>query len=125
MTGLALYRSDRFSEADGALRKTLELEPGWDSQVLIWLVLAMTDHRLGRHDDARYWSDRSELWVKERLTDRPGGTVRGIPENWHWRDGVLLHLLRREVRAVLSQPVLDLPDHVFDEPSSAGFTTAP
>jgi hypothetical protein len=114
--GLALYRAGRFAEADTCLRLSLEHDPGWDYQVLNWLVLAMADHRLGRLKEARSWSKRAEHWVEVRLRGRPGGTDWGIPENWMWRYGFLVHLLRREASALMAQRLLDLPDDVFAPP---------
>ena len=119
VTGLALYRCGKFAEAEARLKKGLELEPAWDYRVLIWLLLAMNDQMLGRHDDARSWSGRAERWVEERLRDRPGGIDRGIARNWRWRDGVLLHLLRREACSLLGKGSLDLPDNVFADGLSA------
>ena len=55
VTGQALYRSEKFAEAEARLKKGLELEPDWEYRALIWLLLAMTDQKLGRHDDARSW----------------------------------------------------------------------
>jgi WD40 repeat protein len=114
VTGMALYRSDQFAEAATVLKLSLVRDPEWDCRVLIWLVLAMADHRLGRHNEARSWSERAESWVEARLRGRPGGTDRGIPENWLWRDGVLLHLLRREAGSLIGEPLPALPDDVFD-----------
>jgi tetratricopeptide (TPR) repeat protein len=101
--GLALYRAGRFAEADTRLRASLDRDPGWDCHVLDWLVLAMAQQQLGRSDEARRWLERAESWVAARLRGRPGGLERAVPEKWHWRDGVLLHLLLREARALCSQ----------------------
>jgi len=116
VSGEALYRCHQFAAADAKLRKALEIEPDWELRPMIWLVLAMADHRLGRHDDALSWSERAERWVQDRLRGRPGGTDRGTPENWHWRDGVQLQLLRREARSLIGHCPLDFPANVFAEP---------
>ena len=60
VSGEALYRCHQFAAADARLRKALEIEPDWELRPLIWLVLAMADHRLGRPDDALSWSERAE-----------------------------------------------------------------
>jgi tetratricopeptide (TPR) repeat protein len=114
--GLALYRAGRFAEADTRLRATLDRDPGWDWHVLNWLVLGMVHQRLGRPDEARRWLERAESWIEVRLRDRPGGTERAVPESWLWRDGVLLHLLHREARTLISEPHSELPDDVFAAP---------
>jgi tetratricopeptide (TPR) repeat protein len=101
--GLALYRAGRFAEADTRLRASLDRDPRWDYHVLDWLVLAMVQQQLGHPDEARRWLERAESWVATRLHGRPGGLDRAVPGNWHWRDGILLHLLLREARALYSQ----------------------
>jgi serine/threonine protein kinase/WD40 repeat protein len=112
---LALYRAGRFTEADTLVRGSLDRSPGWICEVLNWLVLAMADQRLGRTDDARRWLDRAESWVAQRLPGRPGGADRAIPKNWHWRDGILLHLLLHEARAVICEGLSELPADVFGD----------
>jgi serine/threonine protein kinase/WD40 repeat protein len=111
--GLALYRAGRFAEADTRLRASLDRNSDWDARVLDWLVIAMAQKQLGRPDEARRWLERAESWVVARLPGRPGGLNRAVPENWHWRDGILLHLLLREARALDSQGLPDLPVDVF------------
>jgi tetratricopeptide (TPR) repeat protein len=101
--GLALYRAGRFAEADARLRTSLDRDPRWDHHVLDWLVLAMAQQQRGRPDEARRWLERAESWVAARLHGRPGGLDRAVPGNWHWRDGILLHQLLREARALYSQ----------------------
>ena len=113
VVGLALYRAGLFAEADARLRASLEHDSGWDHQVLDWLVLAMADYRLGRLEEARSWLERAETWVAPRLRGLPGGADRGVPENWHWRDGVLLHLLLRRIRPLLPEGLPKLPDDPF------------
>ena len=99
MLGQALYRNDRFAEAETLLLGSLHRNPGWICEVLHWLALSMVEQRLGRPGEARRWLEQAERWVAVRLRGRPGGVDRAIPENWHWRDGILLHLLLREARA--------------------------
>ncbi|MFI5460795.1 MAG: protein kinase [Isosphaerales bacterium] len=114
--GLALYRAGRFVEADARLRGSLDRYPGWDFHVLDWLVLAMADQRLGRPDEARRWRERAESWVAARVRGRPGGDDRAVPENWQWREGMLLHLLLREDSALIRKGLPDLPDDPFAAP---------
>jgi eukaryotic-like serine/threonine-protein kinase len=114
--GMALYRARRFREAEALLRASLDRDPGWTWQVLDWLVLAMAQERLGRPDEARRWLDRAESWVAPRLSGRPGGADRAVPENWHWRAGMLLHLLLREARALVHEGQPELPADLFPKP---------
>ncbi len=113
---LALYRAGRFAEANARLLGSLDLNPGWDFQVLDWLVLAMAHQRLGQPKEALRWRERAESWVAARLRGRPGGDDRAVPENWHWRDGMLLHLLLREDSALVRESLPDLPDNPFAAP---------
>jgi WD40 repeat protein len=101
--GLARYRAGLFAEADDGLRASLGRYPDWDHEVLDWLVIAMAQERLGHADESRRWLGRAETWVSAQLRGRPGGLDRAVPENWHWRDGILLHLLLREARALFGQ----------------------
>jgi len=114
--GLALYRAGRFVEADARLRRHLDRYRGWDFDVLDWLVLAMAQERLGRPDEARRWWEQAERWVADRVRGRPGGDDRAVPENWQWREGVLLHLLLREGSALIHNGLPDLPDSPFAAP---------
>jgi tetratricopeptide (TPR) repeat protein len=109
--GLALYRAGRFAEADAQLRRSPGSDPTRD--VLDWPVLAMAHQRLGQPDEARRWLDRADRWVETELRGRPGGADRAIPKNWHWRAGILLHLLLREARAVINADLPKLPDQPF------------
>ena len=111
--GLALYRAGRFAEADTWLRSFLDRHPVRDYHVFDWLVLAMADQRLGRSDEARRWLERAETSAASLRRGRPGGPDRATPENWHWTDGVLLHRLLREARAVVGTELPMLPEDVF------------
>jgi serine/threonine protein kinase/WD40 repeat protein len=111
--GLALYRAGRFAEAETLLLGNLHHDPGWICEILDWLVLSMAQQRLNRPDEARRSLEQAERWVAGRLPGRPGGVDRGIPENWRWRDGILLHLLLREARALIGAEMPMLPEDVF------------
>jgi hypothetical protein len=101
--GLARYRAGRFSVAAAGLEASIARAPGWDYEVLDWLVIAMAQKQLGRPDESRRWLQRAETWVSSRLHGRPGAPDWAVPEHWHWRDGVLLHLLLREARSLLGR----------------------
>ncbi len=116
VTGLVLYRCERFSEAKARLKMGLEREPEWRYRTYLWLALAMAEARLGQHEDARSWYDRAERWIAEQALDRPGGIERGVPDGWTWSDAVALHLLRREACALLGRDFDRVPENVFAEP---------
>jgi serine/threonine protein kinase/WD40 repeat protein len=110
---LALYRAGRFTEAIARLESSIVAEPQWDYHILDWTILAMVYSKIGRHGEARQWLDRAESWVEARLRNRPGGVDRAIPEGWHWRDGILVHLLIRQARDVCREGTPELPADVF------------
>ncbi len=116
--GLALYRVGRYADAIAALDTSLKIQPARDDlNVLNWLGLALAHFKLGQPDEARRWLDRVERWVDNaRLRDRPGGIDRAVPEVWKFRDAIMMHLLQREARALLSQDIDTVPANVFAEP---------
>ena len=54
-----------------------------------------------------------ETWIAARLRGRPGGLDRGVPQDWHWRDAILMHLLLREARDLIGAKLPTLPADVF------------
>jgi WD40 repeat protein len=111
--GLALYRNGRFAEAETLLMDSLHRNPNWECQILDWLVLSMAKQRLGQAEEAWRWLDRAERWIVNRLKGRPGRFDRAIPENWIWRNGIFMHLLLREARALIGADLPMLPGDVF------------
>ncbi len=111
--GLALYRAGRLADAEARLMGCLARDPDWDHHILNWVILAMAEHKLGRPGEARRWLERSERWLADRLPGRPGGVDRAIPENWNWDNGIVLHLLLREARALIGAGLPELPADVF------------
>jgi serine/threonine protein kinase/WD40 repeat protein len=117
--GLAFYRAGQAADAHTVLREASQRDPTWRYRVMNWLVLAMADWRLGKHGEARRWLEQAERWVESELRGRPGGIRRAIPQNWEWRDGILLHLLLDQARAVVKTSLPNLPDNVFARPELA------
>ncbi len=111
--GLALYRAGRFAEAEAREMANIAHNRGWRCEVLDRLVVAMAQQSLGRTDDARRSLDQAENWIAEHLRDRPGGPDRAVPDGWHWRDGILMHMLLREARAVIRAESPLLPQDLF------------
>jgi eukaryotic-like serine/threonine-protein kinase len=111
--GSALYRSGRFGEAVARLVSNDNGNPGWRGEILDRLVAAMAMLRLGRLNEARRSLEQAESWIAARLRDRPGGPDRAVPEGWPWRDAILLHLLRREARALIGAKLPVLPENAF------------
>ena len=110
---LALYRAGRYAEVEARLLARVDRDPSWRLPILDWPVLAMAQQRLGRESDAHRWLERAENWIAPNLRDRPGGPDRAVPEGWHWRDGILMHMLLREARALIDARLPDLPEDAF------------
>jgi len=110
VVGLALYRAGRWTEAEALLVRSA---PRFDHPILDWLVLSMVEQKLGRVGEARRWLEEAENWAASRLRGRPGGADRAVPEGWKWCDGVLMHLLLREARALIGAELPVLPADVF------------
>jgi hypothetical protein len=111
--GLALYRAGRFAQAEARLMRNLERNRGWRFEPIDRLVIAMAQHRLGRGDEARRSLKETEKWIAGAVRDRPGGLDRGVPENWPWHDGIILHMLLDEARTVIKAGPTDLPKNLF------------
>ncbi len=111
--GLALYRNGRFAEALARELANIARNAGWTCEVLDRLIVAMSQKRLGRWDEAQSSLAKAETWIGEHLRDRPGGLDRGVPEGWHWRDAILMHMLLREARDLIGAKLPMLPENVF------------
>jgi serine/threonine protein kinase/WD40 repeat protein len=114
--GLAQYRAGRFAEAEARLMRNDARFPGWRGEVLDRLVVAMAQQKLGRNHAARRSLMQADQWIAARLRDRPGGLDRATPENWPWRDGILMHLLREEAHALVDAGLANLPADAFAPP---------
>ncbi len=110
---LALYRNGRFAPALARELANIARHGGWRCEVLDRLVVAMSQKRLGRRDEAERSLAQAENWIGEHVRDRPGGLERGIPEGWKWRDAILMHVLLREARDLIGAELPMLPRDVF------------
>jgi tetratricopeptide (TPR) repeat protein len=96
---LAHYRAGRLDEALGRLRESLEVDPGWEAQVLDWLLLALVQQRRGETEDARRWLDKAVRWSDEARQRMPPGAPVPLPVNWH--DYLEAQVLRQQAEAAL------------------------
>ena len=94
--GMALYRAGRYAEAEAREVANIAHHPGWRCEVLDRLVVAMAQQRLGRGEEARRTLEQAERWIAEQVRDRPGGPDRAVPDGWHWREAIMMHMLIRE-----------------------------
>ena len=110
---LALYRAGRYEEVESRLLGRVERDADWKYSIFNWSVLAMAEQRLGNGKEARRWLDRAEKWIEGRLSNRPVGLDRAVPDQWLWRDAMLMHMLVREAHALIGAETPVLPRDVF------------
>jgi tetratricopeptide (TPR) repeat protein len=103
LVGLAHYRAGWHEIALQGLRQGLREEPDWEERVLSWLVLAMTDHRLGHDGEVRTWFDKAEQWLREKTPRHREKGARCAPPGWQWRDWLAVQLVHREAQELLSK----------------------
>ena len=97
--GVALYRVGKDSEAIPILERSLA-ENGGESDAFDLFFLAMTNHRRGMSAEARGYYDRALLWRREH---------KQLQNQWNAE----LDIFEAEARALLDQPLHDLPENVF------------
>jgi tetratricopeptide (TPR) repeat protein len=66
--GLILYRMADFPGAIQAMKDAIAEAAGDDPWA--WIVLALAHRKLGRHDEARRWLEKSLAWLKKDDGDR-------------------------------------------------------
>ncbi len=77
------------------------------------------DHELqavlgeGSPGEARRSLEEVERWARNHLRGRD---ERGVPPGWHWRDGIILHVLMREARDAIGHGQPELPENPFVGP---------
>src|SRR5262249_6889166 len=87
--GAALYRAGQFEAARAHFLNSLDIgDRDWD--VFDWLMLAMTDSKLSRPEDAHAWLAKADEYF-----DLPSSTEQ------NWDDRMDLRLLRKEAKEVL------------------------
>ena len=105
--GAILYRAGRFEEV---VKHYTELTSQWESgrpmptltsPAYAWYYLAMAQHHLGLHDDAKVTLDRAVQWHDEKRRQHNAAT-----ETLDWNRILTLSLLRRQAEETLGpQPV--------------------
>jgi len=97
LLGAALYRADKFAEAEAPLLKARNLEIGNNWHCVNLLLLALVQHRLDKHGAARDALAKADAWMAERRKGTPDSQL--IPN----LDPVLqftFHALRREAKVI-------------------------
>jgi tetratricopeptide (TPR) repeat protein len=63
--GAAHYRAGQYQQAISRLGESIEVDPNWAMRAMNHPFLAMTYHRLGRHDDARRALDEAQAAIDQ------------------------------------------------------------
>jgi tetratricopeptide (TPR) repeat protein len=98
--GAALYRAGQFEAALKGLTRALELRP--QPSPATWLLLALTNQRLNRPDDARQWYGKATAWIKEaKEAKSEAGAVGPAWDRLPWTERLALTLLQREAEDLI------------------------
>lgn len=95
--GAVLFRAGEFEEAKQHLSACAEaLNTSATCPAYVWYFLAMTNHRLGHHDEARKWLDKASEFTARILIESKAGRYRLF-----WNRRATLELLDAEAKALL------------------------
>jgi serine/threonine protein kinase/WD40 repeat protein len=100
--GALLCRAGRFEEASAALDTAIRRHGGGGT-AFDHLFLALSCHRLGRHDESRRWLARADDWIRLARAGQVG--LPDIDAPLPWEVHLELDLLRREADTLVSPPV--------------------
>jgi WD40 repeat protein/tetratricopeptide (TPR) repeat protein len=101
--GAALFRAGKFEEAVRQLDAAQALRP--QPSPSVWLLLAMTEHRLGHADKAKQWQIKARDWIasaRGKKTPAAGPdrlTWDGLP----WNERLALERLEAEAGELLGR----------------------
>jgi CubicO group peptidase (beta-lactamase class C family)/tetratricopeptide (TPR) repeat protein len=116
---MAELRAGRFAASarrlEGLRAGKDEARQAWFARTpMVWPVLAMADHRLGRDDEARRWLDRADSWFDRGLREYQDGSGVGILTGTTWSDWAAFLALRREARGAIrgGSPSEDVRDRL-------------
>jgi serine/threonine protein kinase len=99
------YRAGRYAEAAAEARTHLERYPKWEASVVVWLWLALAEHRLQHADEAAKWLAKATAWLDGHADGKP--TAAG---SLHLHDWLEAHALRREAERLIGKPPAEKPD---------------
>ena len=92
-----MFRAGQFEDAKQSLTAAAEgPATAAISSTYVWYFLAMTNHRLGVHDEARKWLTLATEFTARVLTESKAG-----PYHVAWNRRVTLELLDAEAKALL------------------------
>jgi eukaryotic-like serine/threonine-protein kinase len=113
IVALALYRAGQWDEAVGHCQKSMEFDPNWNSQVLNWLLLAMSHQRMEHSKEARRWLAKVREWMDQGADEAKGAPIEHPMASWS--DRLEVRILLRELEALLNDT----------EGEKRGMTTGP
>jgi len=103
--GLVEYRQGRFGSVSNWMRKSIDDPFYGDGQmryVQSYMVLAMAQHQLKQHDEARKAFAKGIEIKEAKLPKLDSGD---LGTGWYWRDWIIAHALMNEAKALIeSQP---------------------
>jgi WD40 repeat protein/tetratricopeptide (TPR) repeat protein len=100
--GGLLYRAGRFKEAVAKLTKSTEMQYSQGDTERAWLYLAMAEHRLGRHNEAKQ-ALRQAVQGLEKIS-KAKAKAAAEDDRSFWVQRLELQILRREAEALLQVP---------------------
>jgi len=99
--GLVEYRQGRFASTVDWMRKSID-DPfygaGHMRYVSSYMVLAMAQHQLKQHDDARAAFAKGIEIAEAKLPKFESGD---LGTEWYWRDWIIAHALMKEATALI------------------------
>ena len=99
--GLAEYRQGRFGSVSNWMRKSID-DPfygaGQMRYVQYYMVLAMAQHQLQQHDEARKAFAKGLEIEEAKLPKLDSGD---LGTGWYWRDWIIAHALMNEAKALI------------------------
>jgi hypothetical protein len=107
---LSYYRTGQCQKAGELLTEFLKARPDGPCEVANWLVMALTEQRLGHAEKAQAWFSKADLWVKEEIAKRMGQPENPYTaERFPWLDWLIIQLLHREAGALIRGKTADEP----------------
>ncbi len=101
--GLVEYRQGRFASASGWMRKSID-DPfygaGHIRYMMSYMVLAMAQHQLKQHNEARAAFAKGIEIAEARLPKLDSGD---LGTEWYWRDWIVAHALMTEARTLIER----------------------
>jgi WD40 repeat protein len=99
--GLAYYRAGRYEKAVACLSEFLNDHHGGEHDVANWLLMALTEQRLGHHENALGWLDKADRWIKGKTLNMGQQRNFSAPQGHPWPYWLIIQSLHREAEALM------------------------